>query len=125
MVEFRKRLTEEILIDINELILKRDDDDHQSSSGDEFDESSDTQETNKGTVILDATCDLQNIEVPQDINLLNETRKKLEAIIDAICSRENLVKTRIYYKERKIRLFGLALGRSRKDAIIYKKAKHH
>ena len=90
LVEFRKRLTEEILMDINELILKGDDDDDQPTSGGGVDEGNNTQEDNKGTLILDATCAPQNIEFPQDINLLNETREKLEGIIDAVCFREGL-----------------------------------
>ena len=112
LVEFRKRLTEEILIDINELILKSDDDDDQSPFSGESDEGSDTQEINKGTVILDATCAPQNIEFPQDINLVNETREKLEGIIDAICSRENFIKPRTYRK--KARRDYLKLARSKK-----------
>jgi transposase, IS5 family len=48
-------------MDINELILKGNDDDNQSTSGDGSDEGSDTQEDNKGTLILDATCAPQNI----------------------------------------------------------------
>lgn len=112
LVEFRKRLTEDILMDINELILKGDDDDDQPTSGGGADEGSDTQEENKGTLILDATCAPQNIEFPQDINLLNEIREKLEGIIDAICSRENLDKPRTYRK--KARRDYLKLARSKK-----------
>ena len=112
LVEFRKRLTEDILMEINELILKGDDDDNQPTSGGGADASSDTQEDNKGTLILDATCAPQNIEFPQDINLLNETREKLEGIIDGVCSRENLDKPRTYRK--KARRDYLKLARSKK-----------
>jgi hypothetical protein len=112
LVEFRKRLTEDILIDINELILRGDDDDDLPTSGGGTDEGSDKQENNKGTLILDATCAPQNIEFPQDINLLNEIREKLELIIDSICSRENLNKPRTYRK--KARRDYLKLARSKK-----------
>ena len=112
LVEFRKRLTEDILMDINELILKGDDDDNPPTSGGGVDASSDTQEDNKGTLILDATCAPQNIEFPQDINLLNETREKLEGFIDAVCSRENLDKPRTY--RRNARRDYLKLARSKK-----------
>lgn len=64
LVEFRKRLTEDILMDINELILKGDDDDDQPPSDGGADEGRDTKEDNKGTLILDATCAPQNIEFP-------------------------------------------------------------
>ena len=40
---------------------------------------------NQGTLILDATCVPQNIEFPQDINLLNEASEILEGTIDDIC----------------------------------------
>ncbi len=116
LVEFRKRLTEDILMDINEIILKGDDDDDQPTSGGDVDEDSDTQEGNKGTLILDATCAPQNIEFPQDINLLNETREKLEGIIDAICLRENLDKPRTYRK--KARRDYLKLARSKKRTTL-------
>ena len=65
LVEFRKRLTEDILMDINELILKGDDDDDQPTSGVGNCEGSDTQEENKGTLILDATCSRENLSKPR------------------------------------------------------------
>ncbi len=116
LVEFRKRLTENILMDINEIILKGDDDDDQPTSDGGTDGDRDTQEGNKGTLILDATCAPQNIEFPQDINLLNETREKLEGIIDAICLRENLDKPRTYRK--KARRDYLKLARSKKRTTL-------
>jgi len=120
LVEFRKRLTEDILMDINELILKGDNDDDQPTSGGGADEGSDTQEENKGTLILDATCAPQNIEFPQDINLLNEIREKLEGIIDAICSRENLDKPRTYRKMARRDYLKLARSKKRTAGRIRK-----
>lgn len=120
LVEFRKRLTEDILMDINELILKDDNDDDQPTSGGGADEGSDTHEENKGTLILDATCAPQNIEFPQDINLLNETREKLEGIIDAVCSRENLDKPRTYRKMARRDYLNLARSKKRTAKRIRK-----
>lgn len=120
LVEFRKRLTEDILMDINELILKGEDDDDQPTSGGGADEGSDAQEDNKGTLILDATCAPQNIEFPQDINLLNETREKLEGIIDAVCSRENLDKPRTYRKMARRDYLNLARSKKRTAKRIRK-----
>lgn len=120
LVEFRKRLTEDILMDINELILKGEDDDDQPTSGGGADEGSDAQENNKGTLILDATCAPQNIEFPQDINLLNETREKLEGIIDAVCSRENLDKPRTYRKMARRDYLNLARSKKRTAKRIRK-----
>lgn len=120
LVEFRKRLTEDILMDINELILKGDDDDDQPTSGVGNCEGSDTQEENKGTLILDATCAFQNIKFPQDSNLLNETREKLERIIDAVCSRENLSKPRTYRKKARRDYLNLARSKKRTAKRIRK-----
>lgn len=118
LVEFRKRLTEDILMDINELILKGDDEMPTSSGGDC--EGSDTQEDNKGTLILDATCAPQNIKFPQDSNLLNETREKLERIIDAVCSREKLNKPRTYRKKARRDYLNLARSKKRTTKRIRK-----
>lgn len=99
LVEFRKRLTAEILGDINDMILEYntpddDDDPNGSPYGGGSNESS--SEGNSGTLILDATCAPQNIEYPQDINLLNQSREKLEQMIDEICFSYNLRKPRMY-----------------------------
>jgi hypothetical protein len=120
LVEFRKRLTEDILMDINELILKSDDDDDQPTSGGGADEGSDMQEDNKGTLILDATCAPQNIKFPQDSNLLNEIREKLEGIIDAVCSREDLDKPRTYRKKARRDYLNLARSKKRTAKRIRK-----
>ena len=69
LVEFRKRLTEDILGDINDMILEY-------NTPDDHDDGDDS--GNSGTLILDATCAPQNIEYPQDINLLNQCREDLE-----------------------------------------------
>lgn len=39
---------------------------------------------NKGTLIADASCVPADIAYPTDLNLLNEAREKLEAIIDRL-----------------------------------------
>ncbi|SCX33677.1 Transposase domain, partial [Ruminococcaceae bacterium P7] len=80
LVEFRKRLTDDILEDINEMMIQfnlpenNDDDDSDSNNDSEESEETqsedikDTESANKGTLILDATCAPQNISYPQDIN---------------------------------------------------------
>ena len=74
MVYFRKRLTPEILGEINEMILAEQhaDDDH------------DDDDSNGGTMIVDATCAPSQIKYPQDAALLNEARENTEAFIDAL-----------------------------------------
>lgn len=99
LVEFRKRLTPEILGDINDMILEYNtpDDDH-GPNGSPYggDSNENSSEGNSGTLILDATCAPQNIEYPQDINLLNQSRENLEQMIDEICFSYNLSKPRMY-----------------------------
>ena len=85
LVEFRKRLTEEILGEINEMIIQYNhpDDPSSGTGGENPEEGADND--NRGTLILDATCAPQNIAYPQDVNLLNEARENLETIIDTVC----------------------------------------
>ena len=52
--------------------------------------------TNRGTLIIDATCCPVNIRYPQDFSLLNEAREKLEAILNRICKEEGQKKPRTY-----------------------------
>ena len=74
MVYFRKRLTAEVLGEINEMILrdaikteeKKDDNDDDDGNG------------NSGTLTIDATCAPSNIRYPQDVSLLNEARENAE-----------------------------------------------
>ena len=74
LVAFRKRLTDDILIDINEMMV-------QHSTPEEEKKDDDNDNDNKGTLILDATCVPQNIAYPQDVNLLNDSRENLESVI--------------------------------------------
>ena len=86
LVEFRKRLTDEILGEINEMFIAynhSDDETPGDPSGNSKDgQSSEEEESdNKGILILDATCAPQNIAFPLDINLLNEAKENLEGIL--------------------------------------------
>ena len=124
LVEFRKRLDENILADINEMIAAYNDPDDSSdddsngggNSADNTNTENDNQlacePENEGTLILDATCAPQNIAYPQDINLLNEARENLESIIDQICDEYNFYKPRMY--REKARKAYLALAKCRK-----------
>jgi len=113
MVEFRKRLNEEILGEINEMIIayNEDHEDHDDQDLTGTDDEKETHE-NVGTLILDATCAPQNIRFPQDINLLNESRENLETMIDKICSENDFKKPRTYRKNA--RRDYLRIARSKK-----------
>lgn len=127
LVEFRKRLTDEILGDINDMILEYNtpddssDDDPKGSSEGEEEQNLGT--SNSGTLIIDATCAPQNIEYPQDINLLNKSRENLEGIIDEICYEYNLKKPRMYRQNARADYLALAKCRKRTGKRIRKAIK--
>ena len=119
LVEFRKRLSEDVLNEINEMIIaynaQQDDDDSDDGNGDAG--QSDQQDSaadsdNAGTLILDATCAPQNIKYPQDIELLNEAREKLEDMISRVSDEYNFYRPRMY--REKARKDYLALAKCRK-----------
>jgi len=90
MVHFRKRITPEMLVWINEEIrLKQSGGDKpkdppEDQNGTGNDENTNPLTPNQGKLILDATCAPQDIRYPTDISLLNEARQKLEGMIDQI-----------------------------------------
>ena len=119
LVEFRKRLSEDVLKEINEMIIafnaQQDDDDSNDGSGDagqSDQQDSATDSENAGTLILDATCAPQNIKYPQDIELLNEAREKLEDMICRVSDEYNYYRPRMY--REKARKDYLALAKCRK-----------
>ena len=118
LVEFRKRLTAEIISDINEIIIGGDDGDP-AAGGDDGDPTAGGWEAdgagveggNAGTLILDATCAPQDIRYPQDVSLLNEAREKLDAMIDVLCRANGLPRPRTYRRK------------ARRDYLSFAKAK--
>lgn len=85
ITHFRKRVTSEMLAEINEYIIeeKTDDEDPPETPGKTGTTQEDTEGIeNDGTLILDATCVPSDICFPTDVSLLNEGRKCLERIID-------------------------------------------
>lgn len=126
MVYFRKRLTSDILGEINEMIIKKASEpqkdlvketssekqpeqeikadskesmDNQSSKNHSDDQKPPKPPANSGTLIVDATCAPSNIEYPQDLSLLNEGREKLEKVIDELHDPKDGVKPRTYRKQ--------------------------
>ena len=119
LVEFRKRLSEDVLNELTEMIIafnaQQDDDDSNDGSGDagqSDQQDSATDSENAGTLILDATCAPQNIKYPQDIELLNEAREKLEDMICQVSDEYNFYRPRMY--REKARKDYLALAKCRK-----------
>lgn len=125
LVEFRKRLTDEVLGEINEMIIKYNHpDDPKGGSGNASDgNNAEEPKDNQGTLILDATCAPQNIAYPQDINLLNEARENLETIIDTVCYEYNTEKPRTYRVNARKDYLALAKRRRRSGKAIRKAIK--
>ena len=113
LVTFRKRLTEDILSEINEMIAAYNytDDDPPEGGAGGSDEPDDSEPENEGTMILDATCAPQQISFSQDTNLLNEARENLENIIDTICHEYDEPTPRMYRRN------------ARKDFLNFAKCK--
>lgn len=96
MCWFRKRLSTEMLSEVNDYIIGRknvkdkndDDQGNPPSGGSSKDQAGEKgkleKPENKGTLILDATCAPADISYPTDTALLNESREKLEEIIDEL-----------------------------------------
>ena len=84
LVHFRKRFSAEVLAAINDVIVAKslksfpeDDDDDVSSGGA-------SSGSNKGKLLMDATCAPADITYPTDLKLLNTAREKTEKIIDTL-----------------------------------------
>jgi IS5 family transposase len=77
-VEFRKRLGDEVIAEMNERIISL------SEQRNNNDDDSTEDGQNKGTVIMDATACPQDIAYPTDLNLLSEAREISERLIDTI-----------------------------------------
>ena len=117
MVYFRKRLTPEVLGEINEMIV-RDARASQAKSEDHdvSDDDSDHdpgQGGNGGTMIVDAICAPSNIRYPQDVSLLNEARENAEKLLDILHDPADGKKPRTYRK------------RARKDYLKYVRCRKH
>lgn len=102
MVHFRKRITPEILAEINEMIIQEARDDKNDDDNDD----------NSGTMIVDATCAPAQIRYPQDVSLLNEAREHAEKLIDLLHNPADGKKPRTYRKNA--RKAYLKYARSRK-----------
>lgn len=109
MVYFRKRLTPEVLGEINEMIISK----AQPSKEEQKDVKDNDDQNNGGTMIIDATCAPSNIKYPQDASLLNEARENAEKIIDELYNPDAGMKPRTYRKQ------------ARKDFLKFARSKKH
>ena len=116
MVHFRKRLTPEVLGEINEMIVwdakERQEKEAESKDDDDSDDALGSG-GNRGTMIVDATCAPSNIRYPQDVSLLNEARENAEKLLDVLHDPADGKKPRTYRK------------RARKDCLKYTRCRKH
>ena len=113
LVLFRKRITIDMLMEVNEYILTEKEGHGQPPSSGPSGDSRDPEEPgNKGTLTLDATCAPAHIRYPQDISLLNEAREFLEGMIWRFCKFYGLPLPRRY--KRQARKAYLAFAKSKK-----------
>ena len=130
MVYFRKRLTPEILGDINEMIIAKAEGKGKRKQSQDTDDTEppapgdgDKEQENKGDLIIDATCAPQNIRYPQDISLLNEARENLEKMIDMLHDPAEGLKPRTYRKRARRDYLKIARKRHKTTKEIRKAIK--
>lgn len=121
MVHFRKRLTPEILGEINEMVIAKATQADDSDEGDSDSNDSGAESANRGELIVDASCAPQNIRYPQDSALLNEARENLEEMIDDLHDPADGEKPRTYRRKARKDYLNLA-KRKNKSAKIIRKA---
>ena len=119
MVYFRKRLTPEVLGEINEIIIRDAQEREKQDESNEDDYNgggtgSGKDEENSGTMIVDATCAPSSIRFPQDVSLLAEARENAEKIIDELHEQEAGVKKPRTYRKQ-----------ARKDSLSYMRSRKH
>lgn len=122
MTWFRKRLTPEILEEVNSYIINgdkksKDDDDHRGPGRTNRCNDEETSAVqNKGTLILDATCVPADIKFPTDVSLLNEAREKLENMVTRLHQQSTQSKKPRTYKKLARRDY-LRFARSKRPTI--------
>jgi transposase, IS5 family len=91
LVHFRKRLSLEVVGQVNEAVVQKmvgvaeDTSQSQTTALSESDRDDDEPPSpNQGQLILDATCAPADICYPTDLSILNEAREKSEIILDAL-----------------------------------------
>ena len=128
LVHFRKRVTGEILSEINDLILASQADDNDDDDSDDAcyadgtnnqdgDDETSTEVDNEDSLLMDASCAPASIRYPTDLSLLNDVREMTEAVIDT-CHTPDIgtsEKPRTY--RRKARKQYLAVAKKKKPRM--------
>lgn len=122
MTLFRKRLTPEMMAEINQMIIhpEKKDGDHKDGGIEDPVSEPEKEQENKGTLILDATCAPADIHFPTDVSLLNESREKLEEMVDTLHDSETGMKPRTYRENARKQYLRFARNRKPRYKMIRK-----
>ncbi len=124
MVHFRKRLSGNILKEINALIIEthKQEIEQQDDNHDVGDPpaSLESEAKNKGTLIVDATCAPEDMRFPNDVSLLDEARRKTEKIIDVLHEQApaDYAKPRTYRKRARKEFLTFIRNRKPRETTI-------
>jgi hypothetical protein len=144
LVHFRERIDVNLVNKVNREIVKKGLEEKEEEVKEKKSEAEDSKSepTNRGKLILDASCAPADISYPTDLGLLNKARKHTETIIDILYNSllvKTIQKPRTYrnlarknyllvakkrkptVKERGIRISGPPLGRPPKNVSPEKK----
>jgi len=132
-VEIRKRLGLDYWNEINDIIIKHntpDKKENNTAAKDIAQEKNTTEDTgsekaevviaNLGTINIDATIVEQDIQYPTDLGILNESREKLEELINLICIKTDQTKPRTYKIEARKEYLNVAKKKRRTHKMIRK-----
>lgn len=98
-VEIRKRLGKDAIEELNKKIIKIKEGIVEKQSNDGDDDSNESGNSHKGSLIVDATACPQDIAYPTDIDLLNSARESSEELIDVLYPLSQLAKKPRNYRE--------------------------
>jgi len=119
-VEIRKRLGLDFWNEINTIIIQHNQKKSAEKHTDNLDKKDPEEPTNKGTINIDATIVEQDIQYPTDLGILNESREKLEELVDIICLKTGQTKPRLYRYEARKNYLNVAKKKKRSYKIIRK-----
>lgn len=123
-VEIRKRLGLDYWQTINNIIIKHNtpanNNNTEGGSGNDVAPNTDIEPTNKGTMNIDATIVEQDIQYPTDLGILNESREKLEELIDIISFKTHQEKPRTYRIEARKKYLNVAKKKNKSHKKIRK-----
>jgi len=119
LTHFRKSLKHADVAKLQEELLQRHLEEERRKSKDD-DDDEDGGSSNKGRLIVDATCAPADIAYPTDIGLLNEAREKTEKIIDELCAmhQEGMSKPRTYRKNARKAFLAVSMKKSLPKPVV-------